>query len=156
KYETVNNPELGRYSCGAPTCTVDSSKCPPELKMDDGNSGQVCLSICGAIHNNQLRKKHDILKKIFENEDQKSQQDYNHSPYNNDDVQSGKKLCKVEEWPRASDGQRYDEVFKNQCQDAYSWQFNDGSSTYQCKNAHYEITMCPDVASDVGAAVAKS
>lgn len=34
---------------------------------------------------------------------------------------------------------RYDRVFKNSCPDAYSWQFDDLNSTYQCSNANYTI-----------------
>ncbi|CAF0844713.1 unnamed protein product [Adineta steineri] len=148
-YESVDNPELNEYNCGTMTCKFDMSQCPPELTMDDGNGGKVCLSICAAIHNAQQREQHEHLKKIFDDEEKRSlvccseDKGYNHSPYNKEDREQGKKLCEVEKWPRSSDNKRYDEIFKEQCPDAYSWQFDDLKSTYQCKNAHYEITLCP-------------
>lgn len=36
---------------------------------------------------------------------------------------------------------RYDTIFKAPCPDAYSWQFDDLSSTYQCVNADYQVTI---------------
>ena len=41
--------------------------------------------------------------------------------------------------PDATTGENYASVFKNQAPDAYSWQFDDEQSTYQCKGADYEI-----------------
>jgi len=37
----------------------------------------------------------------------------------------------------------YNGVFEQQCNQAYSWQFNDSNSTYQCINPDYQITFCP-------------
>ncbi len=37
----------------------------------------------------------------------------------------------------------YNGVFEQQCSQAYSWQFNDSNSTYQCINPDYQITFCP-------------
>ncbi len=52
--------------------------------------------------------------------------------------------CHVQDWPKPSQYfDRYDKVFKNQCGDAYSWQFDDISSTYQCVDADYSIKFCP-------------
>lgn len=83
------------------------------------------------------------------------------SPHDN--VTPGRK-CYVEQWPRSTQNTRYDEVFKSQCPDAYSWQFDDLASniirrergldwtwpcrflvlgTYQCSKANYEIILCP-------------
>jgi hypothetical protein len=45
------------------------------------------------------------------------------------------------DWPTASNGQNYAEVFKSQAPDAYSWQFDDNQSTYQCRGADYEIAF---------------
>lgn len=42
----------------------------------------------------------------------------------------------------------YDQIFKSQCKDAYSWQFNDSSSTYQCIGPNYQITFCPETDND--------
>ncbi len=40
----------------------------------------------------------------------------------------------------------YNGVFEQQCSQAYSWQFNDSNSTYQCINPDYQITFCPSSA----------
>ena len=37
----------------------------------------------------------------------------------------------------------YNGIFSNQCPNAYSWQFNDSTSTYQCINPDYQVTFCP-------------
>ncbi len=37
----------------------------------------------------------------------------------------------------------YNGIFSNQCPNAYSWQFNDSNSTYQCINPDYQVTFCP-------------
>lgn len=43
-------------------------------------------------------------------------------------------LCKSENWPVASDGQKYNEVLKKHCPGAYSWAFDDLSSTFTCNS----------------------
>ena len=30
------------------------------------------------------------------------------------------------------------------CPEAYSWQFDDNQSTYQCIDGDYQITFCPN------------
>jgi hypothetical protein len=69
------------------------------------------------------------------------------SPY--DHTLAGKNTggtCRVEEWPKVESGyyrgQQFNTVFKDQCPDAYSWQFDDLASTYQCKDSNYRITFC--------------
>jgi hypothetical protein len=93
--------------------------------------------------------------------------DYCCSPYDQLKTKHGG-ICKVEEWPTVcslnesycKNGNndcdsserlciingvktvipfRYDRVFKNSCPDAYSWQFDDLNSTYQCSNSNYTI-----------------
>ncbi|KAJ3232368.1 hypothetical protein HDU78_007186 [Chytriomyces hyalinus] len=58
------------------------------------------------------------------------------------------KVCLASSWPTPLDAgfkdTQYDKVFKNQCPDAYSWQFDDESSLFQCVGAEYELTFCPD------------
>ncbi len=56
--------------------------------------------------------------------------------------------CKVEWWPKPNATYcagktdcRYDTVFKEKCPDAYSWQFDDHSSTYTCKGLEYEVVF---------------
>ncbi|CAF0979284.1 unnamed protein product [Rotaria sp. Silwood1] len=137
QYTRVNNPSLGKYNCGTATCIFDPNRCPPELQMDDGTGRKICASICAAIHNAQQRARHVHLQKIYNNPDTRSLV----SPH--DKVTPGRK-CYVEKWPRSTQNTRYDEVFKSQCPDAYSWQFDDLASTYQCSKANYEIILCPD------------
>ncbi|CAF4268641.1 unnamed protein product [Rotaria sp. Silwood2] len=147
QYTSVNNPSLGKYNCGTATCIFDPSKCPPELQMDDGTGRKVCASICAAIYNAQQRAKFVHLQNIYNNPDTRSlvccSCAGNHcvSPYDN--VTPGGK-CYVEQWPLSTQNTRYDQVFKSQCPDAYSWAFDDLKSTYQCSKANYEIILCPN------------
>ncbi len=41
-------------------------------------------------------------------------------------------------------GIRYDQIFKNICPNAYSWEFDDAKSTYQCqgKDVTLEVKFC--------------
>ncbi|XP_042489293.1 pathogenesis-related thaumatin-like protein 3.5 [Macadamia integrifolia] len=41
----------------------------------------------------------------------------------------------------------YSEFFKNACPHAYSYAYDDGTSTFTCANANYLITFCPSAAS---------
>jgi hypothetical protein len=146
QFKKVNNPKLGKFNCGTASCTFNTKKCPPELQMDDGAGHKVCASICAAINNAQQRAKHADLQKIFNNPDTRSlvccSCDGNHCVSPHDKTKPGGK-CFVEKWPRSSQNTRYDQVFKSQCPDAYSWQFDDLASTYQCEKANYEIILCP-------------
>jgi len=45
--------------------------------------------------------------------------------------------------PPGSSECSYAKVFSKQCPQAYSWQFNDQESTFQCINPDYKITFCP-------------
>jgi len=67
------------------------------------------------------------------------------SPYDHTLVNVGGR-CEIEKWPRVQSGHftgnTYANVFKEQCPDAYSWQFDDFKSTYQCQNADYEVQFC--------------
>ena len=44
-------------------------------------------------------------------------------------------LCWSESWPKSSDGQNYHDIFKNKCKNAYSWAFDDFSSTFTCNSS---------------------
>jgi len=166
----TKTPALGqddKFNCGAPSCPAfDFSKCPPELRRVDSN-GHVyaCMSICAAVHDEGQRSQHPILQNIFESKDPHTgfpmknlvccacgegtggcadaNSQFCCSPHNLPSPNEKGGKCHVEHWPLASDGQKYDEVFKNQCPEAYSWQFDDHQSTYQCVGADYIITFCP-------------
>ena len=45
------------------------------------------------------------------------------------------------DWPLATTGQHYADLYKIKCPLAYSWQFNDSSSTYQCQQADYQFVV---------------
>jgi len=162
--QTKSLPPDSKYNCGYPQCKAfDYSKCPPELVLRGASGIVACLSICSAINNEQQRNQYVWLQNIWTGTDPNTgypmknlvccacgisdggcedpASEFCCSPYNNDPNEKGGK-CYVENWPLASDGQRYDQVFKNQCPDAYSWQFDDSQSTYQCVNANYKITFC--------------
>ena len=57
-------------------------------------------------------------------------------------------LCWSENWPQASDGSNYHKIFKDMCPNAYSWQFDDFSSTFTCNSSgpapvHYFVQFYP-------------
>lgn len=152
-YQNVNNPDLGRFNCGTIGCSnFDMKKCPPELTIR-GKDGTYCASICTAVNNPNKVDDPSHLKNMNKAlvccscdcgpecgcSDPKCK--YGCSPYDNSPGAVGGK-CDANDWPLSSDGRRYHEIFKNQCPDAYSWQFDDLSSTYQCVNADYEISFC--------------
>lgn len=63
-YQKVNNPDLGKFNCGTPSCRFNQNVCPPEISLETG-SGKYCMSICAAVYNNQQVEKHrDILGPI--------------------------------------------------------------------------------------------
>ncbi|KAL3720538.1 hypothetical protein ACJRO7_005365 [Eucalyptus globulus] len=47
---------------------------------------------------------------------------------------------------------QYSEFFKRACPKAYSYAYDDGSSTFTCASADYEITFCPKPSTSVKAA----
>ncbi len=55
------------------------------------------------------------------------------------------RMCRVEDWPLASNGKSYIDFVKSQCPSTYSWQFDDSGSLRYCskeKQADYDITLC--------------
>ena len=67
-FTPVDNPDLGKFNCGSPGCRLDQTKCPPELTLSKP-SGNFCMSICAAVHNNeQVQKFPDILGPIASDE----------------------------------------------------------------------------------------
>jgi hypothetical protein len=149
-YKPVNNPSLGKFNCGAPQCTnFDTEKCPAELQIK-GQVGNYCTSICTAVNNPTTVNSPTYISNFnkalvccscdcgahcgCENPQCK----YGCSPLDGDPTHHGGR-CYIEDWPLASNGQSYAAVFKNQCPSAYSWQFDDISSTYQCRYGDYEV-----------------
>ncbi|KAI8610929.1 thaumatin [Chytriomyces sp. MP71] len=73
------------------------------------------------------------------------------SPYNKlylSDPNIASHICYATDKPKPLNGfgggLRYDEIFKNLCPDAYSWEFDDNKSTYQCKGTSitYTVSFC--------------
>lgn len=61
--DSESSPHLNDpFFCGMPSCEVQISKCPPELKMPGG-----CFSVCGAINNPEQRAKFPALQAIYNN-----------------------------------------------------------------------------------------
>lgn len=161
--QMINNQFLGKFNCGRPKCVMDTVKCPEELRMADQLGHTYCLSICAAVMLESQRRRFPLLQNIYNNVDQRMQvccecgcgidcgctnaaSKFCCSPYNNHSPYEIGGKCYVERWPTPTAGNwpnRYDKVFKSQCPDAYSWQFDDFQSTYQCKNADYAIKFCP-------------
>ncbi|KAJ3268932.1 hypothetical protein HK104_005228, partial [Borealophlyctis nickersoniae] len=156
--QSAGNAVDSKFNCGSPQCTMNTGACPAELKLTDSNGVTTCMSICSAVNNANQRAKFPMLQNIFNNPNQKAlvccdcdcgpncgctdpRSKFCCSPYNtNSPLEVGGK-CRVENWPKASNGQQYDQVFKQPCPDAYSWQFDDHKSTYQCKASNYVITF---------------
>ena len=150
----VDNPDLGKFNCGSPSCTFNQKVCPPELSLEKAD-GTYCMSICAAVFNaEQVKKYPDILGPIASDPMKRDlvccacgegtggctdpNSHFCCSPIDPREGIGGR--CYVENWPKPSQFfDRYDRVFKNQCEEAYSWQFDDMSSTYQCIDADYQI-----------------
>lgn len=63
-YIKVDNPDLGKFNCGSPGCTINQKECPPELQLEK-ETGTFCMSICAAVYNQEQVKKYpDILGPI--------------------------------------------------------------------------------------------
>ena len=156
-YTKVDNPDLGKFNCGSPSCGFNVDVCPPELTLVKPD-GKYCMSICAAVYNpQQVEKYPDILGPIAADPMKRDLvccacgegtggctdpvSHYCCSPLDPREGIGGR--CYVENWPKPSAYfSRYDKVFKDQCGEAYSWQFDDISSTYQCIDADYQIQFC--------------
>jgi hypothetical protein len=144
------------FNCGRPTINgFDYNRCPAELRLADA-AGQnlACMSVCTAVNRPSQVSRYPVLGGYDKSLvccacdcgpncgcDNPACR-FGCSPFDPNPANRGGK-CYVESWPRASDGQRYDRVFKDQWPTAYSWQFDDEQSTYQCRDADYRITFCP-------------
>jgi hypothetical protein len=63
-YQKVDNPDLGKFNCGSPSCTFNQDLCPREIKYQT-KSGSYCMSICAAVYNaQQVQANKDILGPI--------------------------------------------------------------------------------------------
>ena len=63
-FQYVNNPDLGKFNCGNPGCTLNTNSCPQELRISGGD-GTYCYSICAAVYDqNQVNNHWNILNPI--------------------------------------------------------------------------------------------
>jgi len=159
------------YNCGAPQCSMDASKCPPELQVEDLEGRLNCLSVCQAVYSERQRADYPILQDLWEaRTDRGRTRDllcctcgegeglcealgspctYGCSPFviGYTGPEYAVRKCHrinntfLPDWPNASTGENYAQVFDTECPQAYSWQFNDDQSTYQCKGADYRVTF---------------
>lgn len=141
--------------CGTPAQPFALKDCPKELRSKDGT---LCLSVCQAVVQKTTQNP-DFLKNFDRAlvccecacgpncgcDDGKnaackygcSPDHATYPPYNYE----WKGVCDVTKWPKTSKGGSYTSVFKRQCPDAYSWQFDDQASTYRCRRADYTVAF---------------
>ena len=71
---SVADLQIPGQDCGAPSCVMDTSQCPPELRMTAppasswaANSvmSTVCLSICAAVSSAAQRAKFPVLQNMY-------------------------------------------------------------------------------------------
>jgi len=71
------------------------------------------------------------------------------SPYANYPESYAKSMCTLGQMPSIKSGDtsiplgEVQEIFKKWAPEAYSWQFDDMSSTYLCEGADFRLTFCP-------------
>ncbi|KAJ3144578.1 hypothetical protein HDU89_008139 [Geranomyces variabilis] len=145
------------FDCGSASCRMDiTTLCPPELsfKSSDGKRTVACGSLHNAVEDLVQRTLHpDPLKALFDDSAKRSLVGCTCDPpshcYSKLDKrpEAEGKRCYVEEWPTIQAPgpwpKQYERVFKDRCALAYSWQFDDMSSTFNCFDADYKIQFCP-------------
>ncbi|KAJ3019375.1 hypothetical protein HKX48_002131 [Thoreauomyces humboldtii] len=143
------------FDCGNPSCRMDIQRnCPVELsfKSDDRKRTIACGSIHDAVEDLIQRTYNpNPLMGWFNDESMREllgcvAPNFGYSKHDVRPEAVGK-VCDSVTWPSVqSQGDwptRYDQVFKDKCPDAYSWQFDDLSSTFNCRDADYRVTFCP-------------
>jgi hypothetical protein len=154
-----------KYNCGGTQCVFNvDQKCPTELRhMASDNSNHVagCSSICTAVKSGVDNPHLNAIRNGMDNSTgyplenlvccdcaagpgvgcESAQCQYGCSPHDRSNP-GGK--CLVENWPSATNGLRYEDLYKQECPDSYAWQFADLTSTFHCINADYNIQFCPE------------
>jgi hypothetical protein len=103
------------YQCGAPTCTSDLLASCPPELRKKNNSGQTVACMSAC-------------------------EAFNTDQYCCRGAYGTPQTCKSSAWPV-----NYPALFKQSCPNAYSYAYDDTSSTYTCSNPYpnYTITFCP-------------
>ena len=130
--------DLACCSCGEP-----KPGCPTEQLPKDAQGNP----INGCAIEGAQKESTDLIKSCCK---------YGCSPYADPGKSFDKTkqpVCNMDKWPKPTkycqDKEispadcNYPAVFSKQCPNFYSWQFDDLTSTYHCKNPDYQITFCP-------------
>ncbi|OZJ02832.1 hypothetical protein BZG36_04353 [Bifiguratus adelaidae] len=158
---SFTNPNPGSpYGCGTASCSLDPNSCAPELIKHHSDGTTSCLSICSAINDADQRAAFPILQGFYNDVNTatllccscgpncgagcgcytSSNCLYGCSPYATPGMGG---VCDVIKWPLSSQGKQYNLYLKDPCPNAYSWPFDDNTSTDICVGANYDITFCP-------------
>jgi hypothetical protein len=153
-----------KYNCGGTQCVFDvNKKCPRELlhMSAEGNTVAGCSSICTAVKSKVADPWLEAIRTGVDNRTgyplenlvccdcaagpgvgcESATCQYGCSPH---DISNPGGKCFAENWPTASTGVRYEELYKEECPDSYAWQFADLTSTFHCINSDYNIQFCPE------------
>ena len=133
------------------------------------SAGTTCLSICAAVSSPSQRARFPVLQAIYTatvpGSGGKLMRDlvccscgdncggscgctdaacaFGCSPYVSTYPPSySSRMCRVENWPLATNGDTYIGTFQRQCPGAYAWQFDDANSLRYCSLGDYDITFC--------------
>ncbi len=103
----------GEYWCKDPNCLTDlNSICPSELQLKSPTTGKVIGCLSACER-------------------------FNTDQYCCRGAHGTPDTCKSSMWPV-----NYPRIFKEACPTAYSYAYDDHTSTYFCKNTDYEIIFC--------------
>jgi len=169
--------QLGsKYNCGGAQCTFNvPQKCPTELRLEssDGTHIAGCSSICTAVKGTLDNPFLNYIRTGVDNRTgyplenlvccdcaagpgvgcESAKCEYGCSPH---DTSNPGGKCYAENWPVASNGIPYQDLYKDDCPDSYAWQFADLTSTFHCINADYDIQFCPENAAVVQTALVQA
>ena len=137
--DLLKNKDLYCCSCGEPKVGCPTGQLPTDPKTGTAING------CAVV--GDQKEDVDLIKKCC---------NYGCSPFappGKDLPQDESPVCNITNWPKplgyckekniSTNDCNYPNIFKKQCPDFYSWQFDDLSSTYQCLNSDFEVEFCP-------------
>lgn len=152
--------DSSKYNCGSPECGTPTqpftaASCPMELRTKVGG---YCLSVCQAVVQQNTEDtaylngfnqalvccECDCGPNCGCDDGTNAACKYGCSPLHPTNPPfnyAWQGVCDSSQWPQSSLGISYPEVFKKPCPDAYSWQFDDHNSTYQCHRPNYKLTF---------------
>ncbi|TPX40271.1 hypothetical protein CcCBS67573_g10632, partial [Chytriomyces confervae] len=129
-------PGAGAFSCGNPVCRPNFNSCPPELKKYGADGSVIaCQSISKAINDDATLDRTGYCCSPL-------------NPLYKSDARIASHICYAENKPKPLNGfgggKRYDQIFKDICPQAYSWEFDDNNSTYECEGTDvtYTVQFC--------------